>query len=128
MSAVVSLRRIILLVVLAAAGGVVLAWLRDRTPTPVPAAPPQWPPLPDRPDSGDRGDQGDQGDHGVPAAPAWRGAAPDGSCPTGFPVKVKQSSGIYHVPDGRFYERTHPDRCYTDPSAAEADGYRRSKS
>jgi hypothetical protein len=43
-------------------------------------------------------------------------------------VKVKESSGIYHVPGGRFYERTNADRCYLGPDAAEADGYRRSKS
>ena len=36
-------------------------------------------------------------------------------------------SGIFHVPGGQNYERTHADRCYTDPSAAEADGLRRAK-
>ena len=51
----------------------------------------------------------------------------DGSCPPGFPVKVKVSSGIFHVPGGRFYERTSPDRCYATPAAAEADGYRPAK-
>jgi micrococcal nuclease len=38
-------------------------------------------------------------------------------------VKVA-SSGIYHVPGGQFYERTTAERCYADPQAAEADGYR----
>ena len=51
-----------------------------------------------------------------------------GACPDGYPVKAKQSSQIYHVPGGRFYDRTVPDRCYADPAAAEADGYRASKS
>ena len=47
--------------------------------------------------------------------------------PDGYPVKVKISSGIFHVPGGRFYERTTPDRCYPSAAAAEADGYRPSK-
>src|SRR5262245_34779045 len=51
----------------------------------------------------------------------------DGDCPPGFPVKVKVSSGIFHVQGGRFYERTSPDRCYTTPAAAGADGYRPAK-
>ncbi len=50
----------------------------------------------------------------------------DGACPAGHPVKVG-SSGIYHVPGGRFYERTRPERCYVDAAAAEADGYRAAK-
>jgi hypothetical protein len=52
----------------------------------------------------------------------------DGSCPRGYPLKAKESSGIFHVPGGRFYERTNPDRCYANAADAEADGYRRSKS
>ena len=72
-----------------------------------------------------------------PAAPV-RGADPapraiswaepvDGACPTGFPVKAKVGSGIFHVRGGRSYERTSPDRCYATPAAAEADGYRPAK-
>jgi hypothetical protein len=52
----------------------------------------------------------------------------DGSCPPDYPLKAKASSGIFHVPGGRFYERTHPDRCYANATDAEADGYRQSKS
>jgi hypothetical protein len=37
------------------------------------------------------------------------------------------SSGIFHEPGGRFYDRTRADRCYPTAAAAEADGYRRSK-
>jgi hypothetical protein len=51
----------------------------------------------------------------------------DGSCPVSHPVKGKLSSGIYHVPGGANYERTVPDRCYVDETAAERDGLRRSK-
>lgn len=52
----------------------------------------------------------------------------DEACPAGFPVKVKLSSGIYHEPGGTHYERTQPDRCYTNAAAAEADGFRASRS
>lgn len=51
----------------------------------------------------------------------------DGVCPDSHPVKGKRSSGIYHVPGGRAYDRTKPDRCYCDAAAAEADGLRPSK-
>lgn len=50
-----------------------------------------------------------------------------GVCPPSHPVKAKLESGIFHVPGGRFYERTRPDRCYADEQGAEADGLRRSK-
>jgi hypothetical protein len=50
-----------------------------------------------------------------------------GDCPPSHPVKVKDSSGIYHLPGGRFYDRMAPERCYSSPAAAEADGYRRAK-
>lgn len=49
----------------------------------------------------------------------------DGACPASHPVKAKMSSRIYHVEGGLNYGRTHPDRCYRDPAAAEADGLRR---
>ena len=58
----------------------------------------------------------------------WIQPLDDGSCPISHPVKANDNSGIFHVPDGRFYERTHAERCYTTPEAAAADGYRRAKS
>jgi hypothetical protein len=51
----------------------------------------------------------------------------DGACPATHPVKAKLSSGIFHVPGGQNYERTHADRCYRDAAAAEGDGLRRSQ-
>jgi hypothetical protein len=51
----------------------------------------------------------------------------DGECPSTHPVKAKMSSGIYHLPGMVAYSRTHPDRCYRDATAAEADGLRRAK-
>ncbi len=62
----------------------------------------------------------------VPAAPVW--VDPDGrSCPVTHPVKAKLRSGIFHLPGGASYERTIPDRCYADPTAAAADGLRVSR-
>jgi hypothetical protein len=49
-----------------------------------------------------------------------------GACPASHPVKAKMSSKIFHVEGGLNYERTHPDRCYRDAAAAEADGLRKS--
>jgi hypothetical protein len=63
----------------------------------------------------------------APAKPPWADPNDDGSCPVTHPIKGKQGSGIYHVPGGANYERTHPDRCYLDEDAALRDGLRRSK-
>jgi hypothetical protein len=51
----------------------------------------------------------------------------DGACPDGYPIKANNNSGIYHVPGGRFYDRTVPERCYAEAQAAAADGYRAAK-
>lgn len=51
----------------------------------------------------------------------------DGACPPGYPVKANDNSGIYHLPGGRFYDRTKPERCYVDAESAAADGYRAAK-
>jgi hypothetical protein len=59
--------------------------------------------------------------------PAWLPPHGDGTCPATHPVKAKQASGIFHVPGGASYDRTRPDRCYTDAAAAEADGLRAAK-
>ena len=42
-----------------------------------------------------------------------------------IPIKANDNSGIFHVPGGRFYDRTVPERCYAERRDAEADGYRR---
>ena len=39
----------------------------------------------------------------------------------------KLSSGIFHVPGGQNYDRTHADRCYVDDDAAASDGLRKSQ-
>ena len=43
-------------------------------------------------------------------------------------IKVGAKSEVYHVPGGRFYDRTVAERCYASADDAEADGYRRAKS
>lgn len=116
-----SFRRLLLFLILVAAGGAVFAKLRARSG--VDAATPEWPPfepriVPTIP-PGDRPDQ---------VRDTWTGPTADGTPPEGYPVKVKVSSGIFHVPGGRFYDRTTADRCYPSAAAAEADGYRPAKS
>ena len=51
----------------------------------------------------------------------------DGACPDGYPIKANDNSRIFHVPGGRFYARTVPERCYATAEDAAADGYRRAK-
>jgi hypothetical protein len=102
-----ALRRTALATVLALAAAGVLAWWKQRNEMAMPAEPAQWP--------------------AFVAPERWVSATSDGAIPDGFPVKVKVSSGIFHVPGGRFYDRTHPDRWYATTGAALADGYRQSK-
>ena len=49
------------------------------------------------------------------------------SCPSWAPIKGNESSGIYHVPGGAFYNRTNPEICFATTSAAQKAGYRASK-
>ena len=58
----------------------------------------------------------------------WVPPGDDGSCPVSHPIKANDNSMIFHVPGGRFYDRTVAERCYATEDAASADGYRRSKS
>lgn len=69
----------------------------------------------------------DEADAGPSALPARWVAPIDGQCPDGYPIKANHNSMIFHVPGGRFYERTVPERCYADAGAAAADGYRAAK-
>ncbi|MDO8363137.1 MAG: hypothetical protein Q7V88_09580 [Actinomycetota bacterium] len=63
---------------------------------------------------------------GEPAGARW--VLPvAGQCPPGYPVKANDNSGIFHVPGGRFYARTVPERCYAESADAVADGYRQAK-
>jgi hypothetical protein len=128
-----ALRRTVLLTLLALGVGAAVSWWRSQATTPTPSQPPQWPEWPARANDADAVAPSVAAARSVAAAPddaaerAWLPANDDGSTPDGHPVKVKESSGIFHVPGGRFYDRTRPDRCYPTAAAAEADGYRRSK-
>ncbi len=122
----IALRRSLLLLALAAFVGAALWWRRSHSTTASPAAPPQWPDWPERfatPDGPER----TLASEPEPVALNWVPADDDRSAPETHPIKVKVSSGIFHEPGGRFYDRTRPDRCYPTAAAAEADGYRRSK-
>lgn len=81
------------------------------------AEPARWPPF---------GEVGAPATGHEPPPPDWVEPV-DGACPAGYPVKVKETSGIFHVPGGRFYDRTVADRCYATAAAAESDGYRAAK-
>ncbi|MCB7137209.1 sunset domain-containing protein [Cellulosimicrobium marinum] len=51
-------------------------------------------------------------------------------CPSWAPIKGNRSSSgdwIYHVPGGRWYDRTKPEECFGSTAAARAAGYRPSK-
>lgn len=60
------------------------------------------------------------------AVPTWV-PSEMGSCTLEHPVKANDNSGIFHVPGGRFYDRTRAQRCYAEAADAIADGYRVSK-
>jgi hypothetical protein len=45
----------------------------------------------------------------------------------GYDIKVKMSSGIYHLPGMLAYERTQADRWYASVDDATADGFRAAK-
>jgi hypothetical protein len=128
-----TLRRMFWLALLGGAGYAGwMAWQGQSHDDP-PSAP-EWPPL-DPPESPQaRQHLVSSGAHqsSKPSNPAETSAATwvdpvDGACPAGYPIKANDNSGIFHVPGGRFYERTVPERCYADAADAEADGYRRAK-
>lgn len=58
---------------------------------------------------------------------AWVEPSATGATLFTHPVKVKLSSGIFHLPGTRNYERTNADRWYVSAEAAAADGFRASK-
>ena len=59
------------------------------------------------------------------AGPSGGGAvapASEDDCPASAPIKGNQS-GLYHVPEGAYYEVTNPEECFTTAEDAEAAGY-----
>jgi hypothetical protein len=138
-------RRIRRLLFLASATAAIVRFaMARRPPKPAPSSPraPEWAPLrtaattPTETKTATRPAMADADD--APSTPLATASvtgstAPDwvdpvgGSCPATHPVKGNGHSKIYHVPGGRFYDSTVPERCYRDPQAAEADGMRASK-
>jgi hypothetical protein len=116
-------RSLLRLVAIGALVGAVVALLRMRTSDDTPVAAPEWPPLtPLAPEPTEIRTA-------TPAERDDRGElATDGGSTTDLPIKAKTSSGIYHVPGGRFYDRTIADKRFATAAEAEADGYRPSKS
>jgi hypothetical protein len=130
-------RRIRRLLFLASATAAIVRFAMARRPKPASRAP-EWAPL--RPTAGEATAEAAATDAATraspeasPGDPVADAAAPDwvqpvdGTCPATHPVKGNKNSRIFHVPGGRFYDTTVPERCYRDPSAAEADGMRASK-
>jgi type II secretory pathway pseudopilin PulG len=115
MAVLTILRRLLIIAALAAA---VTAAVRARRSQP--EASPTWPPLEA---AGFSDAPSPTASATTPAVAPW--VEPnDGDCPTSHPIKTKTTSGIYHQPGGRSYDRTRADRCYCDTDAAETDGFR----
>ena len=122
-------RRIRRLVFLASATAAIVRFAMARRPKRQPSTPqaPEWAPLRDASTKSSVSDTPTTSAKvDTASAPDWI-APVDGSCPLSHPVKGNANSRIYHVPGGRFYDSTVPERCYRDESAAEADGMRASK-
>ena len=47
----------------------------------------------------------------------------DGSAPKGYTVKGNADSGLYHEPDGQWYDATVAEFWFKDADAAEAAGF-----
>lgn len=109
------LRRLVLIVLVAAAAAALVNRWRQRSDTTLDAAPPQWPAWPES-----------SGGSEISTTATWL-AGSDGHAPQGYPIKLNGSSGIFHVPGGRFYDRARADRWYATADDAVADGYRQSK-
>lgn len=116
---------------LALAGGAGVAgwsaWQRKNEPSP--KLEPSWPPFEPSVKSPATVTAADPAPAGFMRPQSDRWVAPvDRQCPDGYPIKGNDSSKIYHLPGGRFYARTVPERCYANEEDAIADGYRAAKS
>ncbi|MDA3030852.1 MAG: hypothetical protein O3B90_00790 [Actinomycetota bacterium] len=141
-------RRSLWLVLIGGIGGATWSWWRDRTAPPASPAPPEWPPLdPARATTSESSttahtstgtlqrsapavasvvnvlaDSPDPRSNAVTGS--WLPPTAGGSCPASHLIKANDKSGIFHVPGGRFYDRTKAARCYATAAEAVADGYR----
>jgi hypothetical protein len=111
------LRRVAFVMVVGAVVAAVVRSSRLRGGAPPSFAPAAWPPF----------EPVAQPDSPASVLPVAWVLPVDGRPPEGYPVKANESSKIFHVPGGRFYDRTRAERCYADAEAAIADGYRAAK-
>ena len=109
------LRRIMFLAVVAMVAFVAVRWF-SRPREPLASAAPAWPPL-----------EPLTAKAATAVAPSTWVPSDSGSCPLERPIKANDNSGIFHVPGGRFYDRTRAERCYAEAADAIADGYRAAK-
>ena len=80
--------------------------------------------------TGEAGDQ-DAGDADVAVVELPAGALaplPDGSAPEGYLVKGNADSGLYHEPDGQWYDATEAEFWFATAADAEAAGFRKAGS
>jgi hypothetical protein len=138
------LRRLFWFALLGGAGFAVWSMIQRKNAAPA-AASPEWPPIDASPAPASADDaaappaamagqhsddaRGDADPAPAASEPSERWIEPiDGACPISHPIKANDNSGIFHVPGGRFYDRTGAERCYARTEDAEADGYRAAKS
>lgn len=50
---------------------------------------------------------------------------PDGSAPSGYPIKATADSLVFHTPDSPRYERARAEVCFADEETAQEAGFRR---
>ena len=84
-------------------------------------------------DEADEADAADAADaaEGAEAKELPAGAAAplaDGSAPEGYTVKGNADSGLYHEPDGRWYDATVAEFWFKTAADAEAAGFRKAGS
>lgn len=112
------LRRVVVLVSMVAVAVVLVNRSKQRSHSVADTGEAEWPAWPE---------PAEAPANAPDAATAGWVAGSAGDAPDGYPIKLNGTSGIFHVPGGRFYERTTADRWYATAEAAIADGYRQSK-
>jgi hypothetical protein len=121
------LRRLVCLGILGACGAG-LYMLIQRRRTSGQQSEPVWPPMSTDAEARPFTVVSSDGGEAAAAATPARWLPPvDGECPDGYPIKANDASGIFHMPGGRFYTRTIPERCYAKADDAVSDGYRPAK-
>ena len=61
----------------------------------------------------------------APFGPGSAASGPDGTGPSGWVIKAKDESHLYHTPASPSWERMHADAWFESEEAAEAAGFKR---